>query len=55
MLMENTLKTGEEGSNLKHIFDLKGSTVGRLVRPTDENFQNGIFKPSTTLKDVNLT
>jgi hypothetical protein len=49
MLMENTLKL-EEGGSLKHIFDLKGSKVGRTVKSNED----GSFDPSTTLKDQNL-
>mmetsp|Transcript_33104 Transcript_33104/g.23875 ORF Transcript_33104/g.23875 Transcript_33104/m.23875 type:complete len:128 (+) Transcript_33104:1607-1990(+) len=47
ILMENTLRL-KDSSNLKHVFDLKGSIVKRNVPP--EN----ISGPSTTLKDVNF-
>jgi hypothetical protein len=45
MLMENTLRL-KNPDNLKYIFDLKGSTVGRAVK--------GYTTPSTTLKDLNF-
>ena len=46
MLMENTVKL-EDPRQLRFIFDLKGSMVGRLVKGKD-------LKPSTTLKDKNF-
>lgn len=45
VLMENTLRL-KNPVNLKYIFDLKGSTVDRVVK--------GFTKPSTTLKDLNF-
>ena len=45
MLMENTMQL-ENKNNLKHIFDLKGSSLNRLV--------TGKIKPKTVLKDINL-
>ena len=45
MLMENTLQL-KNPDNLKYIFDLKGSTVGRSVK--------GYTITSTTLKDLNF-
>lgn len=45
MLMENTMKLNNI-SNLKYIFDLKGSKVDRNV--------NGVLKQTTTLKDENF-
>jgi hypothetical protein len=36
--------------NISAIFDLKGSLQGRLTKPHPEYG----FKPSTTLKDLNL-
>ena len=45
MLMENTLRLKKE-SQLKYIFDLKGSLVDRKVL--------GVTKATTTLKDVNF-
>ena len=45
VLMENTLRL-KNPANLKYIFDLKGSTVDRVVK--------GYTKPSTTLKDLNF-
>jgi hypothetical protein len=45
MLMENTMQL-ENKNNLKHIFDLKGSSLNRLV--------TGKIKPNTVLKDINL-
>ena len=45
MLMENTMQL-ENTNNLKHIFDLKGSSLKRLV--------TGKIKPKTVLKDINL-
>jgi hypothetical protein len=45
MLMENTLQL-KNPDNLKYIFDLKGSTVGRSVK--------GYTTTSTTLKDLNF-
>ena len=44
ILMENTLNVEEK--HLKYVFDLKGSTVSRLVK--------GKTKNTTTLKDVNF-
>ena len=45
VLMENTLRL-KNPQNLKYIFDLKGSTVDRVVK--------GYTTPSTTLKDLNF-
>ena len=45
MLMENTLRL-KDPDRLNYIFDLKGSTVDRMVK--------GVTKTSTTLKDVNF-
>ena len=45
MLIENILRL-KEPKNLRHIFDLKGSSVNREV--------TGRVKASTTLKDVNF-
>lgn len=45
MLMENTVRL-KESKNLRYIFDLKGSTVDRVV--------GGRTKPQTTLKDINF-
>ena len=45
ILMENTLRLKKE-SQLKYIFDLKGSLVDRKVK--------GVTKVTTTLKDVNF-
>ncbi len=45
ILMENTLRL-KNPDNLKYIFDLKGSTIDRVVK--------GFTKPSTTLKDLNF-
>ena len=45
MLMENTLRL-KNPSQLKYIFDLKGSLVGRKTK--------GETKATTTLKDVNF-
>ncbi len=45
MLMENTAQISNT-ANLRHIFDLKGSTVDRKTK--------GELKPSTTLKDQNF-
>lgn len=45
MLMENTVRL-KEPSQLRYIFDLKGSTVNRFVE--------GPTAPSKTLKDVNF-
>jgi 1-phosphatidylinositol-4-phosphate 5-kinase len=43
ILMGNTMQT----KALKHVFDLKGSMVNRKTKGTK-------FKPTTTLKDINL-
>lgn len=45
MLMENVLRL-KNPDNLKYIFDLKGSLVGRKVK--------GVTTASTTLKDINF-
>lgn len=45
MLMENTVRL-KDPSQLRYIFDLKGSTVDRVV--------GGKTKNSTTLKDINF-
>lgn len=45
MVMGNTLQARNK-SNIKHIFDLKGSAMGRLVK--------GDIIPRTTLQDNNL-
>jgi len=45
MLMENTLRL-KDPKRLKYVFDLKGSTVNRVVK--------GKTKNSTTLKDINF-
>lgn len=45
MLMENTVRL-KEPKQLRYIFDLKGSTVDRVV--------TGKTKNSTTLKDINF-
>lgn len=45
MLMENTAQV-ESSDNISAVFDLKGSTVDRLVK--------GKTKPETTLKDLNF-
>jgi hypothetical protein len=45
MLMENTMRLKNQ-SKLKYIFDLKGSSVDRIVR--------GRTAPKTTLKDQNF-
>ena len=45
LLMENTLQL-HDVEQLRNIFDLKGSTVNRLV--------TGCTKPSDTLKDINF-
>mmetsp|Transcript_22774 Transcript_22774/g.16120 ORF Transcript_22774/g.16120 Transcript_22774/m.16120 type:complete len:88 (+) Transcript_22774:993-1256(+) len=47
ILMDNTLKL-QNKSNLKRVFDLKGSMVDREVKVTS------MTKSSTTLKDQNL-
>ena len=45
MLMENTAQV-ESSDKISAVFDLKGSTVDRLVK--------GKTKPETTLKDLNF-
>ena len=45
MLMENTLRL-KNPSQLKYIFDLKGSRVSRKTK--------GVTKATTTLKDINF-
>ena len=45
MLMENTAQV-ESSEKISAVFDLKGSTVDRLVK--------GKTKPETTLKDLNF-
>jgi hypothetical protein len=45
VLMENTLRFEDE-TQLRYVFDLKGSRVDREVK--------GYTKPSTTLKDINF-
>jgi len=45
MLMENTLKLEDHPYELKFVFDLKGSSVGRKVK--------GNTKPTSVLKDSN--
>jgi len=45
MIMENTIRL-KDPKMLRSIFDLKDSTVDRIVK--------GPIKPSTTLKDVNF-
>jgi len=45
MLMENTVRL-KDPDELKYVFDLKGSTVDRMVK--------GKTKNSTTLKDLNF-
>ena len=45
MLMENTVRL-KDPKQLKYVFDLKGSTVDRVV--------NGKTTKDTTLKDVNF-
>ena len=48
ILMGNTVKLHGKGENLKYIFDLKGSLSGRETKIKRD------FKPSKTLKDINL-
>jgi 1-phosphatidylinositol-4-phosphate 5-kinase len=45
MLMENTLHY-ENSLQVKYVFDLKGSTIGRKV--------NGVVKRTSVLKDINF-
>ena len=45
MIMENTIRL-KNPKNLRYVFDLKGSTVDRIVK--------GKVKTSSTLKDVNF-
>lgn len=45
MIMENTIRL-KDPTKLRYVFDLKGSTVDRMVK--------GKTKTSTTLKDVNF-
>ena len=45
VVMGNTLQPRQK-NNIKHIFDLKGSKVGRLM--------TGDIKPMTCLKEQNL-
>jgi hypothetical protein len=48
MLMENTLQFKKK-KNLKCIFDLKGSTFGRITNPKKTK-----ITPGTILKDLDL-